>query len=49
MAVTGIGIVPNGLLKTRLAIFDDLDDKIGVMTFCHECFMFNQSYINDKF
>jgi hypothetical protein len=28
MAVRGVGIVPNGLVKTRLAIFDDFERRL---------------------
>jgi hypothetical protein len=43
----GLGGFPNGNYKVTLGWFDDLDDKIGVLTFFHES-LFHSKILDGK-
>jgi hypothetical protein len=46
---SGLGMVPNGILRSRIALSDNLDENIGTLTFEHECYRHSQSVKGDRF
>ena len=45
----GTGKLPNGIIKTKIAVYDDLDPNIGIFTFRQECFDHNRSFNGNRF
>jgi hypothetical protein len=48
-SLSAFGVVPNGVIKTRLELSDNVDENIGTMTYFHECNRHNQTVKGDNF
>lgn len=49
MGTQGVGIMPNGIIKTTAAFHDDIDENIVTFAFWSECYKHNESFNGNVF
>jgi hypothetical protein len=45
----GVGYLPNGVTKGRIAVYDEKDENIGTLIYYNEYFFQNYSFSENRF